>query len=157
MERGGTSSRLSSSFQIKVPDARCPNMGLLSPHAMLWKTVKVPFDLALQVIQNIATKAHEQKLHESANSDGDEGDEATRLALRVRLRLAMDASLIGYKHLGNRSSFDPDTAVIHIAEALCLTSLLTLLLAPMETLVTRRNEQHSCARPMKQRQKYIPR
>jgi hypothetical protein len=29
----------------------------------------------------------------------------------------MDANLVGYRHLGNRSPFDPDQAVFHIAKA----------------------------------------
>jgi hypothetical protein len=66
-------------------------MGLQSPHSILWKTVKLPFDLALQVVQNIATKAHEQKMHELAASVG---DETIIMPRHQRLKLAMDANLV---------------------------------------------------------------
>jgi hypothetical protein len=89
-------------------------MGLQSPHSTHWKTVKLSFDLAHQVVQDIAMKAHEQKMQELAASFG---DEMIIMLRRQRLKLAMDANLVGYRHLGNRSPFDPDQAVFHIAKA----------------------------------------
>jgi hypothetical protein len=89
-------------------------MGLQSPHSIFWKTVKLPFDLALQVVQDIATKVHGQKMQELAASVG---DEMIIMPQHQRLKLTMDANLVGYWHLGNCSSFNPDQAVFHIAKA----------------------------------------
>jgi hypothetical protein len=43
------------------------------------------------VVQNIATKAHEQKMHELAASVG---DETIIMPRHQRLKLAMDANLV---------------------------------------------------------------
>lgn len=45
----------------------------------LWKAVKLPADLALQVTQSAATKAHKQKLEKLASSDSDDSNEAASL------------------------------------------------------------------------------
>jgi len=92
-------------------------MGIQSPHHVLWKTVQLPFDMALQVVSNVSQKAHEQKARDCTDSGGDNTTDTAIRPARQRLKLAMDANLVGYKHLGNRSPFEPDTAVCHIAAA----------------------------------------
>ena len=92
-------------------------MGLSSPHYLLWKTVQLPFDMALQVVQNVSSKTREQKLREMTDADDDITINAATRPSRQRLKVVMDANLVGYKHLGNRSPFEPHTAVFHIAAA----------------------------------------
>jgi len=92
-------------------------MGIQSPYYVLWKTVQLPFDMVLQVVQNVSQKVHEQKAHECTDSEGNNTTGTAIRPARQRLKLAMDANLVGYKHLGNRSPFEPDTAVCHIAAA----------------------------------------
>jgi hypothetical protein len=66
------------------------------------------------VVQDIATKAHRQKMQELAASVG---DEMIIMPQHQSLKLTMDANLVGYWHLGNCSPFNPDQAVFHIAKA----------------------------------------
>jgi hypothetical protein len=90
-------------------------MGVQSPHCVLWKTVRLPVDLALQVIQNI--KAIEfARL--TAASDTTASLETPLPPLRQRLKLLIDANLVGYKHLCSKSTFSSDQAVMHIAKTL---------------------------------------
>jgi hypothetical protein len=90
-------------------------MGVQSPHCVLWKTVRLPVDLALQVIQNI--KAIEfARL--TAASDTTGSLETPLPPLRQRLKLLIDANLVGYKHLCSKSTFSSDQAVMHIAKTL---------------------------------------
>jgi hypothetical protein len=70
-----------------------------------------------------------------------------------RLKLAMDANLVGYWHPGNCSPFDPDQAVVFTLQRHHQISLSMWSLVPMERPVTHQNEQHVSVRLMRQSQK----
>lgn len=89
-------------------------MGLQSPHQILWKTVKIPIDLALLVIQNVMSSERARKIEENAASDPSTPEQAQR----PRPKIGMDANLVAYKHLGGRTGFSPVESVMHIAETL---------------------------------------
>ena len=82
------------------------NMGLSSPHNILWKTVQLPFDRALEVVQHVSSNIREQKLREMTDVDDDTASNTATRPSRQRLKVAMDANLVGYKHL-RRTSISP--------------------------------------------------
>ena len=80
-------------------------MGLKGGSKVLWKTIKMRMDLALKAIQKIASIEHERKQQQNiGGASGD--DDAAVCQPRQCLHIPIDANLVGYKHIGNRSSFE---------------------------------------------------
>jgi len=87
-------------------------MGINGGSAVLWKTVKLPIDQALKTVQKISSI--EQASKEQEQHDDDDANNTTK----QRMKIAIDANLVGYKHVGDSSSFQPANAVTHVAKAI---------------------------------------
>jgi hypothetical protein len=92
--------------------------------------VRLPFDLALQVIQNIVAIELERKRGELTASDTTGSIQPLLPPLRQRQKLLIDANLVGYKHLCSKSTFSPHQAVMHIAKT-CAEKHCDVVIAPI--------------------------
>jgi hypothetical protein len=78
-------------------------MGIAGQDKATWQTGDLPFKLLIPLLEQLATLSH--------NNDNDPQQP------RRRLKGAIDANLFAYKYIHDRSSFEPDGAVIHVARA----------------------------------------
>ena len=93
-------------------------MGLSGTKIFAWKTVKIPFDVALSSVE---TMIHSSKsaLKGGANADQAVANTASadQAVTNTSCTVAIDANLIAYKYVTDGSSISPVGAVLIIARA----------------------------------------
>ena len=85
-------------------------MGISSQDKCSWQTKCLSFNLVVFLLEQIASFARRSNLR-------DIDEEGQQQRSERRLKVAIDANLVGYKYVHDRSAFEPDGAVAHIAKA----------------------------------------
>jgi len=83
-------------------------MGITGQDKVSWQTEDLPFEIVHFLLEHIAARAHQ---HCDRHSDDQQQQR------RRRLKGAIDANLVGYKYIHDRSPFTPDGAVEHLSRA----------------------------------------